>query len=332
MIYVTQKERILGLFKQYKKLSVSTLYELCQDISKTSVRGRVSELYSDGQIDTSGENTYTITEKSDLSELSQLRAENEALKKQLHDTSQRESITDYTFKGNQIKFGLVTDTHLGSLKANEELLNSAYDIFEQEGIEKVFHAGDITDGEHVYRGQEFELKIIGFEAQLEYLVNTYPERESIETHFILGNHDESFWRRAGADIGLHIAKKRTDMIYLGMCEADVNIQMKDAQIKLRLWHPTLGTAYAISYQSQRYIESLSGGKKPNILAIGHFHKAEYLFYRNIHAIQGGCCEFQTRFMASKKIAAMMGFWVITADINEDGIVNITPKFYPDYES
>jgi len=101
---------------------------------------------------------------------------------------------------------------------------------------------------------------------------------------------------------------------------------------LRLWHPTLGTAYAISYQSQRYIESLPGGSKPNILAIGHFHKAEYLFYRNIHAIQTACTEFQTRFMASKKIAAMMGFWIIEAEINGDGIVNIVPKFYPDYES
>lgn len=330
---MTQKEQILELFMRHNKLSLSTIYELCPNISQNIIRRRIIDLVEEGYLlQTNEKGIYVITEKSFDNELIILRKENELLKRQLYDITQRESITDYKFKGNKIKFGLITDTHLGSLKANEQLLNSAYDIFEQQEIEKVFHAGDLTDGERVYRGQEFELKILGFEAQVEYVVNVYPERQGIETHFIAGNHDESFWRRAGADIGLHIAKKRSDMIYLGMCEADINIQMADANIKLRLWHPTLGTAYAISYQAQRYIESLAGGRKPNILGIGHFHKAEYLFYRNIHSIQGGCCEFQTRFMASKKISAMMGFWVIEASINNDGIVDITPKFYPDYEA
>lgn len=329
---MTQKDKLLELFKQYKKLSLSTLYEICPEMTPNTIRRRVLDLVDDEVVACIDKGIYIITEKCGNDELSSLRQENELLRKQLYDSTSRESITDYKFKGNKIKFGFLTDTHLGSLKANEKLLNSAYDIFEQEGIDRVFHGGDLTDGEHVYRGQEFELKILGFEAQVEYVVNAYPERKGIETHFIAGNHDESFWRRAGADIGLHIAKKRSDMIYLGMCEADINIQMRDVGIKLRLWHPTLGTAYAISYQSQRYIESLSGGKKPNILGIGHFHKAEYLFYRNIHAIQGGCVEFQTRFMASRKISAMMGFWIIEASINVDGIVDITPKFYPDYEA
>lgn len=44
MIYVTQKERILGLFKQYKKLHRQTLYDLCPDIPTASLRRTLSEL------------------------------------------------------------------------------------------------------------------------------------------------------------------------------------------------------------------------------------------------------------------------------------------------
>jgi len=327
------KDQVFDSFKTYKRLSLSTIYEIFPEQSANTIRRRVLDLVADGVVESEQlrDGIYHLKQEAINSEVEVLRKENELLKKQLYDTTKRESITDYKFKGDKIKFGLVSDTHLGSLKANLDLLNSAYTIFEQEGVDRVYHAGDLTDGERVYRGQEFDLKIIGFEAQVEYCVNTYPIKFGIETHFIAGNHDESFWRRSGADIGLHIAKKRPDMVYLGMCEADINIIMKENAIKLRLWHPTLGTAYAISYQSQRYIESLPGGSKPNILAIGHFHKAEYLFYRNIHSVQTGCTEFQTRFMASKKIAAMMGFWIIETEINGDGIVNIVPKFYPDYD-
>jgi hypothetical protein len=36
------------------------------------------------------------------------------------------------------------------------------------------------------------------------------------------------------------------------------------------------------------IEAMPGGEKPNILAVGHYHKMEQIFYRNIHAFQTGC--------------------------------------------
>lgn len=98
-------------------------------------------------------------------------------------------------------------------------------------------------------------------------------------------HDASILKRAGHDIGRSIAEKRKDMVYLG---PDNALVMLTPNCSMLLTHPWAGSAYSISYRPQKMIEAMSGGEKPNILVIGHFHKAEYLFYRNVHTFQAGC--------------------------------------------
>ena len=41
--------------------------------------------------------------------------------------------------------GIISDTHIGNENSALEELNIIYDIFEENGVEAVFHAGDITD-------------------------------------------------------------------------------------------------------------------------------------------------------------------------------------------
>ena len=65
---------------------------------------------------------------------------------------------------------------------------------------------------------------------------------------------------------------------------------------LELNHPLDGAAYALSYSLQKYIESMQGGTKPNILLNGHHHKAMYLFYRNVHAFEAGTFQAQSSWM------------------------------------
>jgi hypothetical protein len=80
-------------------------------------------------------------------------------------------------------------------------------------------------------------------------------------------------------------------------------------------------------------DAISGGEKPNIMAIGHYHKAEYLFYRNIHMFQAGTFCAQTPFMRGKGIAAHMGGWIISVIVAEDGsILSIIPEFIPFYKA
>jgi predicted phosphodiesterase len=268
------------------------------------------------------------TAKQDPAELGYLEKEVEdvlfeqykhiaALETQIKELVQFRQIHTSYFYQDTVKFGLVSDTHMGSLYAGQDMLEAAYDVFAAEKVKDVYHCGDLTDGEKMYRGQEYEIFRTGCDAQIDEVITKYPRRKGVTTHFILGNHDMSFWKRAGINIGPKIAEARDDMFYLGVEEADIIFKGEDGRsAKVRLIHPGKGTAYAISYQIQKYIESLTGGNKPHVLLVGHYHKTELLpQYRNVYAVQAGTLERQTPFMRARNIAAHMGFWIIEFSVN-----------------
>jgi predicted phosphodiesterase len=247
------------------------------------------------------------------------------LEEQVRLLSKDKSMRIHDYFGRHAKIGVLSDTHVGSLYSNQALLELAYAVFKKEGIEHVYHSGDIVAGEHMYRGQEYELVSHGLDGQVRAVAERYPNHKGITTHFITGNHDLSFYNGAGCDIGEKIAQLRPDMDYIGREEQDILIK----NVKIRLSHPGKGTAYALSYHPQKYIESLTGGDKPHILVIGHYHKAEALpFYRNIYAIQAGCTEAQTPFMRRRNISAMMGFWTLEFGIDSHGPNKVSSTFYP----
>ena len=78
---------------------------------------------------------------------------------------------------------------------------------------------------------------------------------------------------------------------------------------------------------------MESDSKPNILAVGHYHKAEYLFYRNVHALQTGCFQAQTPYTRGKGISVHIGGWIVTINVDIDGSIRmITPSFLPYYTS
>ena len=260
-----------------------------------------------------------------------LQKENAKLKHQLS-LMQRSRVTQpMETDGDVFRFGSLSDTHKGSLYANTGLLKYAYEQFEREGVSVVYHSGDMLDGEKMYGGHEYELSVPGADAQVADCAESYPYVKGIQTKFIDGNHDGSFWKRSGFRTGEKIAEAREDLECVGQGESDVEVQTLKGSIIIRLSHPGKGTAYAISYQPQKYIESLTGGHKPNVVLIGHYHKAEYLFYRNIHAFQCGTVQHQTPFMRERNIAAMQGFWIIELTVGKRGIVSCKSEFYPCYD-
>ncbi len=233
-----------------------------------------------------------------------------------------------SYDGKWFKFGFITDTHLGSRYERRDLLNAAYKIFKKEKIEIVFHAGDMVEGERMFRGQEYEIHTHGAVSQANYVVDNFPKFKGITTYFITGSHDLSFWKTAEIDVGDIIATKREDMIYLGQEEKDVSL----GGIIVRLVHPGKGNAYALSYQIQKYIESLSGGQKPQILLFGHYHKSEFLpCYRNIFTLQGGTLQSQTGFMRRNNLAAHIGFWICSFCKNKKSVVRFNAEFFAYYE-
>jgi hypothetical protein len=229
-----------------------------------------------------------------------------------------------------LKFGLMGDTQFNSKYAQITHLHKYYDICQQEGIENVYHTGDIDEGEEMRLGHKYECYNQGVDDHIDEIVRVYPQRKNITTHFITGNHDHSIFKRVGFDIGPVIASRRKDMKYLGRDEAVI---MLTPNCSLCLRHPGDGTAYALSYKLQKQIDAMSGGEKPNIYAVGHYHKVDYIFYRNIQAFQTGCFQAQTPFMRSKGIPAHLGGWLIEVNVDEEGtITRIKQEFIPFYKA
>lgn len=229
-----------------------------------------------------------------------------------------------------IRFAVLGDTQFGSKYTQLTHLHNFYDRLVMEGIKTVYHTGDIVEGLKMRVGHEYELYVISADAMRDDVIKNYPYREGITTHFITGNHDASIYKQVGYDIGAAIADKRDDMHYLGKDCAVIHLTPK---CTLELRHPWDGTAYALSYKPQKMIEAMESDSKPNILAIGHYHKAEYIFYRNVHTIQTGCFQGQTPFMRGKGISAHLGGWIITIRVLEDGtIIDFKPEFIPYYVS
>ena len=230
----------------------------------------------------------------------------------------------------EIKFAIIGDTHLGSKYTQFTHLNNFYDICKAEGIKDVYHAGDVTDGVKMRPGHEYELYAVSTDDMVQDVIKNYPKREGITTHFITGNHDASIYKHVGHDIGRSISHFRKDMDYLGRDCAVIKLTDK---CTLELRHPWDGTAYSLSYKPQKMIEAMESDSKPNILAIGHYHKAEYLFYRNVHTFQTGCFEGQTPFTRGKGISIHLGGWIVTIKVATDGTIkSIAPQFIPYYKS
>jgi DNA polymerase II small subunit/DNA polymerase delta subunit B len=68
------------------------------------------------------------------------------------------------------------------------------------------------------------------------------------------------------------------------------------------------------------VESYQGGEKPQVLIIGHYHKFEYGFPREVHSVQAGCTEDQSLFMRKKKIAAHVGFLELRIKQDSAGVI------------
>lgn len=214
-----------------------------------------------------------------------------------------------------LKVGILADTHIGSKAAMLDELHEFYDIAKSEGVKIFLHAGDVVDGNKVYKGQEYEQNAISFDEQLELAAERYPQDKHIKTYFIMGNHDYSFYQNQGVDFGRHLSSRRPDLIYLGAHSAEVEID----GIKFFLWHGAKGRAYAISYRLQKRIEEFPGDSKPHILIAGHYHQLGYIKYRDIHAFHAGSFQWETALSERLGVQPQIGGWILHIQGNDGKI-------------
>lgn len=229
------------------------------------------------------------------------------------------------FDNKLYKIGFTGDNHLCSKWERLDVLNALYDIYEQEGITEVYNTGNWIEGEA--RFNKYEIHTVGMTPQVEYFIKNYPQRKGITTYFIAGDDHEGWYvQREKMNIGEYAQMKaqkegRNDLIYIGYVEADVILQAKKGNSIMKVMHPGGGSAYALSYSPQKIVESFSGGEKPNILLLGHYHKFDFICYRNIYTIQTGTTCDQTTFMRKLKIQAHVGGGILEFMQSQDGAIS-----------
>ena len=239
-------------------------------------------------------------------------------------------MADHTFHGKHIRFGYYSDPHVGEKHFHEDLWVSMVKKFKAEGINTIYCPGDNLEGMSGRPGHIYELSHIGATAQMGYASTLFAIDRSLQYFIIDGNHDQ--WFKEKGNIGLvageELQKRNPNVTFLGEWEARVQLYKG---VEMLLYHACDGTAYADSYKLQKLIESLEGGKKPNIVLSGHYHKQIAIFRRNVFGFECGTLCGQTRFMRGKKLQAHVGFGVIEVWCGQRGIERLRHEFFPYYD-
>lgn len=297
-------QRVLGIIR--KKPNVLTVEDIANaiDASPQRVRNAIEELKAGGHNIILAEGNVELSR--DIPKAEPFR------------------INVKKLKGKTFKFGLTADNHLCSKYQRLDVLEALFDIWEAEGISTVYQLGNLIDGDA--RFNKFDVLCTGLEAQARYAAMHWPKRKGMKTYFITGDDHEGWYvQREGVEVGRYMEgvarnEGREDLVYLGHMEHDIVFSGTRKKSVMRLIHAGGGSAYATSYAAQKIVESYQGGEKPSVLLIGHYHKAEYGYPREVHVVQGGCTCDQTPFMRKNKIQAHVGGWTIEMTVNAEGII------------
>jgi len=233
---------------------------------------------------------------------------------------------------DRVKFGLISDTHIGSKYADQNLTYEAFDEFERQEVDAILHIGDVCEGMSTARvvSQTQELTHFGFEAQKEYAIEVFSRWKHTSIYTISGNHDDWFKSQNGADIVKAICAEVPCMEFVGHGEGRISVSGLDVS----LFHGLDGSSYAISYSLQKKIESMVGGKKPDIIFRGHVHKYLAMFDRHVHAVSVPSIQSTTPWMSQKKLVAHCGYMVAEIGINERkgkrGVKSFKTEYFPAY--
>lgn len=241
--------------------------------------------------------------------------------------------TEFKYYKKFYRFGLVADTHFCSKYQQITALYDAYTEFDRQKVDFILHAGDLTDGRNVYRGQDVEVFKSGADEQAEYVIDNYPKSErGIRTYVIGGQHDRSFYRDSGLNIIRAICKEREDLVDRGFYKAEFLVR----GLKVGLQHPGGGASYARSYRMQKIIENMMGfihsipsAEAPVMQFFGHWHIPCHLpSYMGIDAVSLPCFQSQTPFLEQRGLMPVVGYAIAEIWLDdENNLSNTDIKFF-----
>lgn len=232
-------------------------------------------------------------------------------------------------EGRELCFAVATDIHSGSTGQQITAVREFERIaVEEYGAQVILHPGDIMAGWRVYRGQDHDLYAHSADEQIKVANKTLVPYEGVPRIVLGGNHDFSFIKAGGFDAVKALCRRREDMIYCGYDAAD--IQLTENTV-MRLWHPSGGVPYAVSYRLQKGIESLAfdelekavnDNKVPHLRVVlaGHLHIECELQRGPILAMQCGAFEGQTNYLRAKGLFPQVGGYVVWLTLTKGGLI------------
>lgn len=238
------------------------------------------------------------------------------------------------FNSKRLRYGYISDAHMGSSFYRPDVLDDAARFFKKNKVEFVVNPGDTLEGMSNRDGHIFELDHIGMSAQLKYFSEEFKKLDAWKVYSIEAQDSHGGWAHnkgnQGINIGEELSMRAPNYEFIGFDAQDIKF---DNGLKIRLRHPGGGTAYALSYKAQKYIESIGGGDKPHVLHTGHFHKYCKLFYRNVHSIDSACLQSQSPFMKKIGTPAHVGFGMVDVYMKKDksGVERLVEQFIPYYD-
>jgi len=233
-----------------------------------------------------------------------------------------------TLEDKEIIFGVASDLHFGSTCCQITNLNEFAIQCKKEGVKYIFVPGDVVSGHKIYPGHEYDLYALTAEEQEASIVRNLPK--GFEWYAIGGNHDYSFIKKGGGHNPLKVIEsKREDFHYLGFDEA--NVPILDG-VDLKMWHPSGGVPYSISYRLQKGIEQVAYSELHNIVAgnkevpsirfvlCGHLHIQMQALFGSIFGCQAGCFEGRTNYLKKKGLNPNIGGYIVKVTLGKKGLI------------
>lgn len=230
--------------------------------------------------------------------------------------------------GGTYRLGLCSDFHFGSTKHQGTALRHYAQTSADLGVQHFLVSGDITSGQRMFRGQELETYAYGADEQIDAACEGIPEIPGVTWYLQGGNHDASHHKKGGINVVRRICALRNDCIYVGFTQSDVPIV---PGVYARLWHPSGGVPYAVSYRAQKGAESLvkeQMGKMDNSRTVafmqwGHLHVRGLFWYGPIALIGPGCFEAQSLYLAEKALMPDISALIVEVTIAKGYITDLS---------
>lgn len=227
----------------------------------------------------------------------------------------------------EFKLGAMSDWHDGSKAAQISARNKAIEIMYKEGVRDILVVGDINAGYKVYKGQE--LDIVSPRPDHQTAITEYycPRYDGLRYHIMAGNHDYDFVIHGGHEALAALCERRDDFEWYGYDLVTVRLT---EDVDALMWHPSKGSAYAMSYRSQKMVEQLAfqqltevikknATPKVRFVFVGHWHNI-FMWYEKgpINVVHTGGLEGQNNLTRRiGNIDPHICAWIISGEITKD---------------